>query len=158
MEDFQFSDDRLYLYVFGPGFGESIVLRFPGGTWMIVDGCRIAGRSPAAELLDREGALWSCVALTHPHLDHAAGLDVVLGLPGEGPVGCASPRLEDPGLWSGSSDPERHLRSGALETVMAAIHDRWSTDPDSRWLLRRGDERQVGPARVRVLHRGRTRR
>ncbi len=145
-------DDRCYLYVFGPGFGESIVLRFPGGHWMVVDGCMIAGQSPAASLLEREGAQWSCVALTHPHLDHALGLDEVLGQPGGGPVGCADHHLPSPESWINSPDAEHHLRSGGLEAVMAAIHDNWTSNPDTKWLLRRGDERDIGPARVRVLH------
>lgn len=147
-----FTDDRCYLFVFGPGFGESIILRFPGGIWMVVDGCEVARQSPAAKILEQEGAQWTAVVLTHPHLDHSRGLDTVLGSPGEGLVGCADTRLADPESWSESPDPEQHLREGRTEAVMAAIQDHWERDRGSRWLLRRGDTKEVGPARIKVLH------
>lgn len=145
-------EDLFYFIIFGPGFGESIVLRAPGEGWIVVDGCLAGGDAPAASLIRDSNRPWSCIVLTHPHLDHASGLDRVLGFPGGGPVGCADTTVEEPGHWRFSADPERHLQHGAVEHVLATIHDRWTTSPEHRWLLRRGDVREVGRVRLRVLH------
>ena len=144
--------DLLYLVVFGPGYGESIVVHAPPDTWLVVDGCTVDGDSPVRRLLADSDAAWSCVVLTHPHRDHARGLDMVLAGRGGGPIGCADPRVDDPGRWARSTDPEVHLDYGAVEQVMAVIHDRWTSDPNCRWLLRRGDRRTIGDLGLRVLH------
>ncbi len=117
-------DGLLYLIVYGPGYGESVVLRDPAGTWIVIDGCVIDGRSPAAELLREHEAAWSCVILTHPHLDHALGLDRVLEQPGAGPIACAAPAVRRPETWLHSADAETHLREGTVEHVLATIQDR----------------------------------
>jgi len=44
-----FRKGLLYLIVYGPGFGESIVLRDPAGAWIVVDGCLANGGSPPTE-------------------------------------------------------------------------------------------------------------
>ncbi len=48
----ELEDGLLYCIVFGPGFGESILLRNPEHDWVVVDGCRYPrkgnGVSPAA--------------------------------------------------------------------------------------------------------------
>lgn len=75
-------DELLYLIVYGPGFGESSVLREPEGSWVVLDGCLARNRSCPAELLAQHGAAWSGIILTHPHRDHALGLDSVLDRPG----------------------------------------------------------------------------
>jgi hypothetical protein len=146
------TDGLFYLIVHGPGFGESVVVRVPPDTWIVLDGCHIGGHSPAAALLADHGGRWSCALLTHPHLDHACGLDAVLALPGAGPLGCSDPRLSEPGSWESWSDPEELLRRGTLEQVMAVIQDRWSSDPGSRWEMRRNDRREIGEASLLVLH------
>lgn len=145
-------DELFYLIVYGPGFGESVVLRVPGSTWLVVDGCVANGRSPAAELLAQHDATWSGVVLTHPHLDHALGLDSVLDHSGEGPIGCAAPRLRDPRAWQASQDPEKHLREGTVEHVLSVIHDRWASNPSCRWEMNRGDVRSIGELELTVLH------
>jgi hypothetical protein len=145
-------DDVLYVIVYGPGFGESIVLRDPAGTWVVVDGCLAKEKSPTAELLVEHDAEWSGVVLTHPHADHALGLDSVLEQQGGGPIGCAAPRLRDPRTWQASQDPTTHLREGTVEHVLSVIHDRWTSDPACRWEMKRGDVRCFGQLELTVLH------
>lgn len=144
--------DLLYLIVYGPGFGESIVLRDSVGTWIVVDGCLANGKSSPAELLAQHDAAWSGVVLTHPHMDHALGLDSVLEHRGSGPIGCAAPTLRDPEVWQKSQDPEAHLREGAVEHVLSVIQDRWTADPECRWEMNRGDVRRFGELELTVLH------
>ena len=145
-------EDLFYFIVFGPGYGESVLLRAPDEDWIVIDGCLAGEDAPAARLLRDSNRRWSCIVLTHPHLDHAMGLDRVLELPGAGPVGCADPSVQDPRRWASSVDPEQQLHHGIVEQVLAAVHDRWTNRPEQRWLLRRGDVRQVGHVTMRVLH------
>jgi hypothetical protein len=144
-------DSLLYLIVFGPRFGESLTLRIPPSTWIVVDGCRMGQLAPAAQLLRDHRARWSCIVLTHAHLDHTLGLDDVLSHDGNGPIGCFAPVVSDPSSWMRSSDPERHLRMGTTEHVLAAIRDRWRVDPSSRWDLKQGEAKQVGEAELLPL-------
>ena len=76
-------DDELELSLFGPGFGECVLLHLGRGSWMIVDSCRDArtGRQPALERLRAMDLDPSCVDLvvgTHWHLDHVRGLAEVV--------------------------------------------------------------------------------
>ncbi len=144
--------DLLYVIVFGPGFGESIILRVPPDCWVVIDGCQVGASSYPARLLAEHDARWSCVVLTHPHDDHVLGLDAVLDRPGGPVVGCVAPVVEDPYLWMRSPDPERHFVSGTKEHVLAAIQDRWETIEGARWELRRGEKRRFCGADFTVLH------
>ncbi len=145
-------DDLLYVMVFGPGFGEAVVLRIPGGHWVLIDSCVIADQCPSLQMLDLAGGEWSYALLTHPHFDHIRGFDRILDRHRAGVVGCADPRVVEWREWFDSLDADELLDMGLLEQVMAAIHTRWSGDVATRWLLRRGDSRPVGTANITVLH------
>lgn len=149
-------DDLFYLIVFGPGFGESIVLRTPEAHWVVVDGCRMPGtgegHSPAVKLLQQHEAQWSAVVLTHPHLDHAPGLDDVLAHGGNGPIGCFPHPLGLPQSGRAADDPEAAYRAGSVEQVLAAIHDCWEQNPATRWEIHRGTSKAVGSLRLTALH------
>ena len=72
--------DRLVLYVLGPGFGESQIVAFPDGRWMVVDGCVRAGLNRAGlnlplSLLEHLGCrAVDLLVVTHPDLDHIRGV------------------------------------------------------------------------------------
>jgi hypothetical protein len=146
--------DLLYLVVFGPGYGESIVLRVPPDHWMVVDSTQLPmrrGINPAAQLLEREGGEWRCMVLSHPHEDHAVGFDVLLDQPGSGPIGCVERNLDVAPVDEHHPDAERQLRSGTTQAALAAIRDRWERFPNRRWALSAGASTTVGSARVEVL-------
>ncbi|WP_018871246.1 MBL fold metallo-hydrolase [Thioalkalivibrio sp. ALgr3] len=112
-------DDLIYCIVFGPGYGESTLLRTPDQRWIVVDGCRLPGAgdgvSPAERVLSENRAHWSAVVFTHPHEDHAMGLDDVLAMEGpSGLVGCCPVALSSSAAWMDSMDAEVHLRRGAV--------------------------------------------
>jgi hypothetical protein len=142
----------LYLFVFGPGKGESIVIRVPDDTWIVIDSCRINKGSAAARLLRQFGAQWSCLVLTHRHDDHYRGFLELFELLGSGPLGCADPTVVDWRATAGSGDAEAHRRQGQLEQIITLIHNRWRADPDARWLTYRGTDRRVGRATLYSLH------
>ncbi len=149
----------LYLIAFGPGYGESIVLRVPDHDprWIVIDGCRMSSlrhpQSPAAQLLQEHGATWDAVIFTHPHQDHASGLDDVLELqsPGEGLIGCFpySPGSLGP---QGTTDPVREFAGDATQHVLATIQDRWEQQPETKWELSRGEQRKIGSLELTALH------
>lgn len=103
-------DELLYAIVFGPDYGECIVLRVPpeevGGppAWVVVDSLERdddAGTwRPALDLL--AGSRWSALLLTHPHDDHAAGFGAVVNHAGAGPIGCTGLALDPPATWKDS--------------------------------------------------------
>ena len=142
----------LYVVVFGPGFGESIVLRSPEDKWLIVDSCEKDGRVPAVELLDHHNATWDCAVLTHPHVDHGMGFDEIINKPGSGPIGCSHPEIVAPEIWYRTDDDRERLISGKLEATISAIQQRWGNNDRERWAMRRGDSREIGDVRLTVLH------
>jgi glyoxylase-like metal-dependent hydrolase (beta-lactamase superfamily II) len=81
--------NQLHVVVFGPGYGESIAVHLPEGGWLITDS--LAGRGewvnfvPAIELLQAREEYAAAVLLTHPHDDHAGGLDRIVTRYARGP-------------------------------------------------------------------------
>lgn len=145
-------EDLLYMIVFGPGIGESVVLRVPPDKWIVIDGCRDGSIVPAVETLAANRGVWDCIILTHPHADHAEGLDAVLSINGAGPVGCAVPVAPELDDMESLEDPIQVSRLSAVEQVLAKIDDLWSQNPESQWEIRRRDEKRIGECRITALH------
>jgi len=78
--------EQLEITVFGPGFGESVVLHVPGIGWGVIDCCEltIEGRHVVppldylTNLLCAPYPKLAFVILTHPHKDHYSGMDDLL--------------------------------------------------------------------------------
>src|SRR5260221_10149936 len=76
--------NELEVSLFGPGFGECLVVHLGAGEWMVVDSCPNAdkSRSIALDYLGQMGvdvaARVKLVVATHWHDDHIQGLGGVL--------------------------------------------------------------------------------
>ena len=77
------SADEIEVNVFGPGFGESILIHVGQGRWIVFDSCldTLSGRPAAAKYLDEIGV--DCddivlIAATHWHDDHIRGIASLL--------------------------------------------------------------------------------
>ncbi len=70
--------DELAVFVFGPGYGELILVRVPPDVWMVVDGCGKGETTYATAALKHYGGSPRIIALTHPHDDHSRGIDEVI--------------------------------------------------------------------------------
>lgn len=75
--------DQIEVSVFGPGFGEAILVHLGNGEWLAVDSCVDGGRVAQLEYLERIGVeVASAVKLqlvSHWHNDHIAGLSRFFG-------------------------------------------------------------------------------
>ncbi len=141
--------DYLYLFVFGPGKGESIAIRVPPDLWVIVDSCRVAGKAAAMHVLPKYGGQCECIVLTHRHQDHYAGFSNLLDYDVWRLVGCNDLYLD--GHLGESRDLERRL-ANELEQVFASVEQRWAEDVESVWWTWRKTARQVGHAELIALH------
>lgn len=148
----QLKADLFYVIVFGPGYGESIVLRSPDDHWFIIDSCEDDNQIPALKLLKDCNAQWDCLILTHPHLDHGLGFDEIINAPGNGPVGCFHPQITDPQEWVDSDDARKSHICAQLEATVSAIQTRWDEQTSSRWDMRRGEHKQFDDVTLTVLH------
>lgn len=145
-------DDDLHLFLFGPGYGESVVVRVPPGLWVVIDSLiQSDGEVPAERLLRSSGGTVALAVLTHPHDDHAPGLERAFAASPDAVVAAVAPYVTDPQSWIYTADAERLNDQGTVEHAVAAIRDRWERNESHRWTLRAGEERTFGDARVLVL-------
>lgn len=78
--------DELEITVFGPGYGESVVLHIPGIGWGVIDCCEFKTGTRTVNLpLEylKNLALTEIhelafIILTHPHKDHYKGIDTII--------------------------------------------------------------------------------
>jgi hypothetical protein len=140
-----FRADLLYLVVFGPGYGESVMLRVPDIGWVIVDSLRLGSVTPALELLDDLGEPWAAIALTHPHRDHYRGIESLLHRDGGGPVGLTQASLDvlEASLLDGDDQGEASQLGGAAAAI-DAMESYWDAVTDSEWPLESGQLRRIG--------------
>ncbi|HSN98456.1 MAG TPA: MBL fold metallo-hydrolase [Candidatus Nanopelagicales bacterium] len=143
--------DTLYVFVFGPVYGESVVLRIPPEHWVVIDGCSSSSFSSyPAELLKHFRAHADVVVLTHPHLDHAKGLDVVLEDWKGAKIGCCEPAVEK--VDELHANLQRSLNGSKMKKVLSRIQSIWEERPSTRWPLRRGVRHEVGGGSLEILH------
>lgn len=149
----QLDPELLYLFVFGPGRGESIAVRVPPRHWIVVDSCRIGCKAAAKQVLDRRlendsyRGDFSCVVLTHPHKDHYRLFSQVLSAGDWRLVGCNDLALDDD--WH--ANPITH-RANEMEQIVAEIRSAWKLAPETCWWTWRSSERLVGEAKLTALH------
>ena len=148
-------DNLLYLIVFGPGTGESVVLRIPDDprpVWCVIDSCSVARANPACRILDEYDAGLSLLVLSHPHDDHANRfVELLPHLTDGAKVGAAWPRLPDES-WAASLEARKHHVKGSAEDAVAGILHEWESGPKLRWEMARGQSERIGSCRVQVLN------
>lgn len=109
------------LLLFGPGYGECVLVHLGADEWLIVDSCLDrSGHQPALHHLDRIGATPETdvrlVVATHWHDDHVAGLGEVVQRCASAEFACAAALNHEEFLTlvqAGSSAPVQ--RSGVRE-------------------------------------------
>ena len=107
-------DDEFEVTLFGPGYGESVVLHVGDGTWVIVDSCLDADRQPSAlAYLERIGLdparSVHLIVATHWHDDHIRGVAKLVDICGEAAFCCASTLCRKEFLAAVDALERRHL-------------------------------------------------
>jgi beta-lactamase superfamily II metal-dependent hydrolase len=125
----------LSVVVFGPGFGESIVIRIdadPEPLWAVVDSARRqrsgVAVNPAQELLSTHEVAPELVVLTHSHLDHCGGMaEIVANLRPGAIVACVQPLITSPSPHTPIEDPDDAVavQRSQAELTHTAIIEAW---------------------------------
>lgn len=151
----------LSIVVFGPGFGESIVIRVasdPEPLWAVIDSARRerAGQSvnPAKALLTAQQATPRLVMLTHSHLDHTSGMaEIIDGVRPDATIACVEPLLTSPSSRSPAEDPDDRVAVQRSQTDLAhvAITHAWSSGV-AKWSTIQPTSFTLGDWTLSVLH------
>lgn len=155
----------LSIAVFGPGFGESIVLRVgtaDGAEWAVVDSARREREggstiNPALKVLENCDAYPSLVVLTHPHEDHAGGMAHVVERAADGAtVGSVEPLMSAPVPLQTHRDPDDHRaqRRTQARNAHVAISQAWGGRARKWALMADAQPFSLGDWQVSVLNPG----
>jgi len=150
------------IVVFGPSMGESIVVRTEseetGPIFGVIDSARREFESssvnPALEMLKKEDARPTFVALTHPHSDHSNGLaDIIEWAGSEATIGCVEPLLSRPSPFAAAVDPDDLMSVSRSQNVVAhtAILRAWANGA-RKMSFSRDSTFSLGDWKLRVLH------
>lgn len=145
----------LNVWVFGPGYGEFVVVHVPPTGWLAVDGCSAGGGDGwPRRFFEAQDVTPTHILMTHPHHDHATGLVEL--------IDDATPAT-DTGSWPllGVLEPAAHppavpdLEAGfhgqEANLVLSAMRDRWARSSKCRWDLTVGAPKPLGAGAVTVL-------
>ena len=145
-------NDSLAVLVFGPGYGELVLIRVPPSSWMVVDGCGAGDIDYAVATLAHYRASPSIVVLTHPHDDHSRGLSGVIEAATPPDRKETWPRIGM--VLPPGNDVAAHSAgyiAGVTIQAIAAIEQRWNDSPACRWDVNAEDVERLGDATLRVL-------
>lgn len=155
--DWPSDENALRAIIFGPGYGESIVLGTRSSGWIVIDSLTAdaGGRTvnPALEVLG--DTAWSLLMLTHPHEDHSLGMAELADQPQPGHLACVRQDTVPSG-WDQAADtgedPAATPRIGSKEEALKAINTLWDLLPDEkRWDPRAGDSLTLGDIELLCL-------
>lgn len=141
------SAGEIEVSLFGPGFGESVVLHIGAGQWIVVDSCidrTLSEPTPIAYLrsigVDIERQVTHVIA-SHWHDDHVRGLSAVLEACKAAKFVCASAMVAEKFQMLGElySSKDKALGSGIGE--FSRIHR--LIDAEARRVVRTGPNRQL---------------
>ena len=121
--------DELELTVFGPGFGEAVLVHLGANKWIAIDSCisRMSGRCISLDYLDEIGVDPAtdilAVIATHWHDDHVRGLSQLVEAAIQSTFYCSAALTEGEFLALASAfnkDPTRSLTGGMDEIYRIA--------------------------------------
>lgn len=153
----QIESSPLSLFVFGPGFGEALLLRTPEGKWVAVDSTtkQCSGRTinPTLAALDHYGGELDMVLLTHPHEDHVKGLrELIERCSSNASIAAVEPLMRAPSSYAiaEEEDDVAALCGGAAIAAHVAIDQAWAGGR-RKWTLAAESSIEVGGCSLEVL-------
>lgn len=142
--------ELLYLFVLGPGYGESILLRVPPDKWIVVDSFVNNDFPAAQDLLDNYDGDLAAVVVTHPHEDHYPGIIELLDENPFEKIGAVHPERAE--TTSGVTvNPLKMLRNKAKNTYDRVWYE-WGKDTTKKWWTFRNSNYSVCNASLTSLH------
>lgn len=142
--------ELLYLFVLGPGTGETVLLRVPPDNWVIIDSYLNADRPAAEAIVDEFGGDVAAIVLTHPHQDHCKGFIELMDENANAVIGCVHPKQGTEGAGV-PSDPIALLNQRAKPTY-TRVWDEWEADESRKWQTFRHSILSVGDGTLTSLH------
>ena len=142
--------ELFYLFVVGPGVGETVLLRLPPDQWVVVDSPKIDGRPAAEAVIERYGGDVVGIVLTHPHRDHYSGISDLIQMYPSSMVGCVHPKQGTSGPTV-PADPVTLLKAGAKRTY-DLIWDTWNKNDSQKWMTFRNAVKPLAGATFTPLH------
>lgn len=153
----QLESSPLSLLAFGPGFGESLLIRTPEGRWIAVDSTTRQRKrravNPTLAALDAYEAELDVVLLTHPHEDHVKGLrDLIERCRTNAIVATVEPLMRVPSSYAVATeaDDAAALTGGASIAAHIAIQQAWASG-HRKWTVTAGSTIDVGGCKLEVL-------
>lgn len=124
--------DEVEVSLFGPGFGECVLLHLGAGDWLLVDSCvdQLSGQQPALRYLHQlgydPGAAVKIVVATHWHDDHVRGLAGVCRACPRAEFYCSLALAEPEALVFFGGQARHTYRAGAREfhDVLTVLDER----------------------------------
>ena len=150
LPDSPLESDLLYLFVLGPGTGETVLLRVPPDEWIIIDSFANGGRPAADAIIADYGGSVVAVILTHPHQDHCGGFIELLDDHPDATIGCVHPRDGTTGPTV-PADPIALLHQRAKPTY-DRIWQEWQANGNRKWETFRAESLDVGGGTLASLH------
>jgi beta-lactamase superfamily II metal-dependent hydrolase len=102
-------------------------------------------------LLDAADEKADVVVFTHPHHDHASGMDRLVNEYTRGVVGCLPYYLHPDGKEPRGANSERKRKEGEVKRALAAIRTYTESNPRQGWPLEAGAQWTGGGVTLRIL-------
>ncbi|MFC1643133.1 MBL fold metallo-hydrolase [Myxococcota bacterium] len=121
-------DDAVEIHVFGPGYGECLLVHLGLGEWMVVDSCKTGHGSPSALVWLAEIGVdpaqgVKLVVATHWHDDHVRGLAETFAACKSATFVCSNALLTK-NLLTLTTDTERsNLRSSGVDELREVVSE-----------------------------------
>lgn len=164
------SDDRVHVFVLGPSYGESILVKVPLKRWILIDSflSEQKGSSicPVLELIERSGISLSCAVLTHAHEDHCGGWAHIVSKVKIEKLACVDvratffkPKKNKKGKGqkketskTAAQNPELVFKGKLKQGAVLATLNKWESEPSTKVLLDNDLELEIGECKFKCLY------
>lgn len=144
--------DKLNLWVFGPGVGELVVAHVPPDGWLAIDGCSAKAENFAPRFFEAMGERPTHILMTHPHLDHARGVQELIESHTKGAAPWPRLGLLMPPRAKTIRGSSQAAYDGKVALgVMNAMKTRWARAPACAWTPSVGSTEPIGAGVIRIL-------
>lgn len=148
--DLSIDNANLEIFVLGPSYGESILIKPPDEDWLVFDCFSLSKNvGPLIFLKHFPNANVSAITISHPHLDHISGIERMIETFPSAVIGCYFPFLK---VSRENYLGEKVVSSSRALLGLSAISTAWQDDPQRVWNLFKGNSQTFKSCKVTPLH------